>query len=88
MKKTFLKAVVIGCLTCVFLLMPLNVRVNLKASTFNPGIFNYAAENLEIADRFSPVLNQIAGWTNNGDIVGAEIMVIENRDIIVHEAYG
>lgn len=88
MKKTFLKAVVIGCLICVFLLMPLNVRVNLKASTFNPGIFNPGVENSEIAARFAPVLNQIAGWANNGDIVGAEIMVIENRDIIIHEAYG
>ncbi len=85
MKKTFLRAVLIECLICIFILV-LSTD-NLKASMIEPGIFSYTGIS-EVTDKFSPVLNQIAGWANNGDIVGAEIMVIENRDIIVHEVYG
>ncbi len=85
MKKTFLRAVVIGCIICVFLLV--FSTSNLKASMIDPGIFSYQDKS-EVADKFSHILNQIELWVNDGEIVGGEIMVIENRDILIHEAYG
>lgn len=39
-------------------------------------------------EKFDNILQLIHDWVEDGEIVGAQLLVIENRNILIHESYG
>jgi CubicO group peptidase (beta-lactamase class C family) len=46
-------------------------------------------ENVGLAaDQLRQIADRVQGWVEDGEAVGAEILVIKNRRIVLHEAFG
>ncbi|MCR3907043.1 MAG: beta-lactamase family protein [Tenericutes bacterium] len=85
MKKNVL---LIFMILAVFNFLSACSRENQIESSSETGVFSVSEDGGENADKFFPALNQIENWVKEGEIVGAEMLVIENSEIVVHEAYG
>ncbi len=59
--------------------------------TSNPDEFftvNQSNEKTVITDKFDNILSLINNWVVDGEIVGAQLLVIENQNILINESYG
>ncbi|MBV1756549.1 MAG: serine hydrolase [Dethiosulfatibacter sp.] len=59
--------------------------------SLNTDDFFTVSEDDDKADniaKFDNVLQLINDWVEDGEIVGAQLLVIENRNILIHESYG
>ena len=52
------------------------------------GIFSLDIDGNEEAVKIESVMSQIEDWAAEGEIVGAELMMIKDRKIVVHETFG
>lgn len=72
-----------------FILGACNSQNNIE--TLNSDDFFTVSESDDEAGniaKFDNILNLINDWVEDGEIVGAQLLVIENRNILIHESYG
>lgn len=81
------KRVIFALILIVFILNACSVGDSNEIGN-DTGIFSLDIDGNEEAVKIESVMSQIEDWASEGEIVGAELMVIKDRKIVVHETYG